>query len=297
MATPIAAGIAALVRQYFEEGFYPTGERVTENAINPSGALVKAVLMNGAQFLESVDTGTGTIDVSPYDNTQNFGRISLIDSLYIVGKSNVQAEVWDRQVVQNGRINTYEVEIDKSKGCESDMLSVTLVWMEQGSIPGCSSCVLNDLDLSVTRQGDATVYYPNGRNSPDPINNSERVQVSRVQDGDVFTISVNGRNLALPSQKYALVAAACFGGVKNELNVATNAFANDNSATTRRNTVIGVICGVVGGILLIGGICCYCRRKNRLNAERARALCKGESDYNDVGVEIHHDNDKARQED
>lgn len=50
MATPVAAGTAAIVRQYFEDGYYPTGERNPSDAIdNPSGALIKAVLINGAQ--------------------------------------------------------------------------------------------------------------------------------------------------------------------------------------------------------------------------------------------------------
>jgi subtilisin family serine protease len=100
MATPVVSGSAALVRQYFEQGFYPTGEKVDANAFpDPSGALIKAVLMNGAQYLDSVDNGKSTTKVNPYDNAQNFGRISFIDSLYLKGKTNVQAEVWDRQPI------------------------------------------------------------------------------------------------------------------------------------------------------------------------------------------------------
>lgn len=50
MATPLTAGHAALVRQYFEEGYYPTGVKGEGKSItNPSAALIKAILMNGAQ--------------------------------------------------------------------------------------------------------------------------------------------------------------------------------------------------------------------------------------------------------
>lgn len=45
MATPIAAGSAALVQQYFQEGWYPTGVATATNKIQPSGALIKAVLL------------------------------------------------------------------------------------------------------------------------------------------------------------------------------------------------------------------------------------------------------------
>jgi hypothetical protein len=45
-ASPNAAAAAALVRQYFTEGWYPTGEKVPANHVIPTGALIKAVLLN-----------------------------------------------------------------------------------------------------------------------------------------------------------------------------------------------------------------------------------------------------------
>lgn len=45
---------------------------------NPSGALVKAVLMNGAQFMRGVDNGVdGVTEIKPYDFNQGFGRLAL----------------------------------------------------------------------------------------------------------------------------------------------------------------------------------------------------------------------------
>ena len=53
---------------------------------NPSGALIKAVLMNGAQFLKGVDNGSnGVTEIKPYDNNQNFGRLALQRELVPVG--------------------------------------------------------------------------------------------------------------------------------------------------------------------------------------------------------------------
>ena len=49
MATPVAAGAAALVRQYFTDGFYPTGERTPRDGFEPTSALVKATLINGCR--------------------------------------------------------------------------------------------------------------------------------------------------------------------------------------------------------------------------------------------------------
>merc|ERR1712176_604052 len=100
MATPIVSGVAALIRQYLREGFYPSGEPNSNDVIlNPSAALIKAIILNGAQYMAGVDNGVrqGVSKVSPYDNTQNFGRVSLVDSLYIKNKSNVQSFLKDRQ--------------------------------------------------------------------------------------------------------------------------------------------------------------------------------------------------------
>lgn len=46
MATPAVAGSAAMIRQYFLNGYYPVGAPVAGNSMDPSAALVKAVLVN-----------------------------------------------------------------------------------------------------------------------------------------------------------------------------------------------------------------------------------------------------------
>ena len=107
MATPIAAGAAAAIRQYLREGFYPSGERNPKDSIsNPSSSLIKAILLNGGQDMLGVDNGKGT-EVKTYDNNQNFGRISLMDSVYIKYKSNVHMKFWDRVVLQGNNADSY----------------------------------------------------------------------------------------------------------------------------------------------------------------------------------------------
>jgi len=48
MATPIVAGAAAVVRQYFQQGWYPSGAAVTAHGFSPSAPLVKAVMLGAA---------------------------------------------------------------------------------------------------------------------------------------------------------------------------------------------------------------------------------------------------------
>lgn len=45
MSTPVVAGAVALARQYFVEGWYPTGAAVAADAYTPSGPLLKAVIL------------------------------------------------------------------------------------------------------------------------------------------------------------------------------------------------------------------------------------------------------------
>ena len=42
MATPVAVGAAALIRQYFTDGFYPTGVRTPRDGFAPAAGSVYA---------------------------------------------------------------------------------------------------------------------------------------------------------------------------------------------------------------------------------------------------------------
>ena len=89
MSAPIVAGNAALVRQYFRDGYYPCGAKGCGESIAPSGSLVKAVLVNGAQNLRGVQSvpGGSVRSISEYDNTQNMGIVKLNRSLSLQGEN------------------------------------------------------------------------------------------------------------------------------------------------------------------------------------------------------------------
>lgn len=90
MATPITAGNAALVRQYFTDGFYPTGAKTAANAQKPTGALIKAAIVNGARVINNADKigqvlkrraqPVGTVRGKP-DTVQGHGIVTLGHSL------------------------------------------------------------------------------------------------------------------------------------------------------------------------------------------------------------------------
>jgi hypothetical protein len=145
-----------------------------------------------------------------YDVHQGFGGISLIDSLPLAGKNNLQAQIVDRQSIHNGKEDTYTLTIDTSSGCKAP-LSATLVWTDPPAAAGCASCLLNDLDLFITQVGRSVPYYPNGRIDPDTVNNVERIRIANAIHGATFVVHVNGRNLESSSQDYSLIMTGCFG--------------------------------------------------------------------------------------
>ena len=75
-AAAAAAGAGVLVRDYFAQGFYPSGARSAATQARISGALVKATLLASTNFQE--------FDISlknRFNNEQGYGRIELLTML------------------------------------------------------------------------------------------------------------------------------------------------------------------------------------------------------------------------
>src|SRR5881409_2955737 len=69
MSSPTTAGLAALAREYYTAGYYATGARNAGSGFTPTGALLKATLIDGAVAL-------GTAAPSP-DFDSGYGRVLL----------------------------------------------------------------------------------------------------------------------------------------------------------------------------------------------------------------------------
>jgi len=223
MATPVVAGTAALIRQYFADGFYPSGQR-NSNQSKPiiTSSLVKAVLINGSQKVNGVDNGPINkpfTTSAPYDEHQGFGRISLRHSLPLKSsRHKFDIQIYDRkEILFNDNPDDYQYTITK---CSSSELRATLVWHERGSSPGCTKCVLNDLDLSatITRNGISRHFKPNGQDFKDDKNNAERLIIPDVNENDKVTVTVNAFNLADQNVKYSLVVTGCLRPPNNNSN-------------------------------------------------------------------------------
>ena len=211
MSAPVVSGSSALVRQYFEDGYYPCGSLGCNESLSPSGSLVKAVLLDDAQELLGIQNGSRIESTSPYDNSQGMGRINLLSSLPLLNENDFNTVVVNGKEITYGATESKTFHINKV-GCARADISATLVWYDTGGAVGCNRCLLNDLNLLVEQiSPDGTVIHtnhPNGLSSPDNKNTVERVRIT-VEHGDVYHVSVKAFNLITPSHKYSLVISGC----------------------------------------------------------------------------------------
>ncbi|ANM30068.1 hypothetical protein ABI59_11545 [Acidobacteria bacterium Mor1] len=208
MACPAISAAGALVRQYFTEGWYPTGQKFATDSRNPTGAMVKAVLINGA-----VDM-TG---VSGYpSNREGWGRLVLDRPLYFDGDS--RDLVWIDDVrradgLSTGQSVSYSLDVT---GTAED-LRITLNFTEPPAALQAATATINNLDL-VAEAPDGTIYLGNvmsgGQSVPggttDGINNLEQIILDAPQTG-VWTITVEADSVPVGPQGFALVASGELG--------------------------------------------------------------------------------------
>ncbi|MEL6547616.1 MAG: S8 family serine peptidase, partial [Myxococcota bacterium] len=204
MASPITAGAAVLVRQYFMDGFYPSGVATAADGFIPSSALLKAVLISGAQDMSGSRTG-GAIP----SNGQGFGRVNLDGSLHLDGDTQ-GLFVSDSESLDQGEVWSVTLSTD-----EVSDIKVVLTWIDPPGEAMSDRALVNDLDLRV--EGAAGVYVGNAmRNGVsfiggegDAVNVEELVVLQDAPAGE-YIVSVAAANVPMGPQRFAVAATGAF---------------------------------------------------------------------------------------
>ena len=206
-ATPHTAAAAALVRQYFMEGFYPTGTRQPHHSFIPSGALLKAGLLNSTIDMTGIAGYPG--------NQEGWGLVRLNNLLFFPG-SPLQLRVWDFRNIEGlstGEAREHRVDVQSN----AQPLKITLVWTDAPGAPGSASPVVNNLDLSVISPNGTQNFLGNlfaggvsvTGGAADGLNNVEMVLVNTPAAGEwTIRVSATAVNVGNPNQGYALVVTA-----------------------------------------------------------------------------------------
>ncbi len=205
-ATPAAAATTALIRQYYTEGWHPTGTARPQNAITPTGALLKATLLNATLDMAG-EAGYPSV-------TEGWGMARLNNTLFFPGSPR-RLRAWqvrNADGLATGEFQAFTVEVASA----TEPLKVTLAWSDAPGTSGAANPVVNNLDLTVVAPNSTTFrgnVFAGGQSSaggvPDALNNVEQVLVSAPAVG-LWTIRVGATavNVGAPGQGFAVVATA-----------------------------------------------------------------------------------------
>ncbi|HMJ51559.1 MAG TPA: S8 family serine peptidase [Polyangiaceae bacterium] len=229
-AAPIAVGAATLVRQYFMDGFYPTGAKTAGNALTPTAALLKAMLINSAASMTGTDNAGQAITPIP-SNEQGWGRIRLDQALFFTGGERKLYVDDHRQGMPAGATTPFTYTVNSVAA--SQPLKVTLTYTDYPGMPDSPPSALpsvtdsatwgaarlvNDIDLTVT--GPSGTYlgnvFTNGASATggasDKRNNVEQVLLATPMAG-TYTITVTPTTIVQANQDFALVVTGAFQSV------------------------------------------------------------------------------------
>lgn len=193
MATPLTAGAAGLARAWLQDH---------AGLAHPSAAMLKALLINGARNMAPGQYGTGAAQeiagVRP-GPVQGWGHVDLANSLMPGDGSAL--EFHDTFSLATGQTNHFNLNIANPPGGN---VVITMAYSDYWAALGAGPKLVNDLDLLV-RKPSGGVVYPNGRSSPDNINNVEMIEFAPDEAG-LYRVEVAGRNVPMGgAQPYALV--------------------------------------------------------------------------------------------
>jgi subtilisin family serine protease len=179
MACPSITAAAALVRQYLEEGYLPNGVQAPAE-YNPTGAMVRALLMNSSVNM------TG---VAGYpSNEEGWGRLLLDNSLWFLGETRrtVGMDLPNAYGRSQGGVSEFQVQVLDS----NTPFRATMSFTDYPAQVFAGQAAVNNVDLQVVAP-DGTVYLgnviSNGQSSSggaaDAKNSTEMVMLNQPTIG------------------------------------------------------------------------------------------------------------------
>ena len=165
MATPIVAGTAALVIQYFKDPKFwvtycnPAYVLCSNGAFSPLGPTVKALMMHSAV---AMDRGPAP------DVYQGYGRVDLLNILPLVSYSKSPYTLFlDQTTITPLTEFTYKVAVKSTL----QPLKMTISWFDPPNTEFAARVLVHDLDLLLVSPSGKIFYGNGGINVRDELNN------------------------------------------------------------------------------------------------------------------------------
>jgi hypothetical protein len=220
MATPTVAGNAVLIKQYFQDGWFPSGTLNPADSFIPSGALLKAMLLQSGVNMDYVtydnDNGLYQQSTGGYpSNIQGFGRIRLSNvlnfgpsstnpiSLFVRGAADSTSPYY-ASLETESQVDTYIFLTSSSSPQPS--IRVTLAFTDEIGAIGSSVTLVNNLIINVTEEGGAggsSKAYAPYLEEDLGLNNVVMVDIPNPRSNTNYTVTVSARALN-SAQPYAL---------------------------------------------------------------------------------------------
>jgi hypothetical protein len=223
-SSPYLLGLGALIRDYFEKGVWPSGAIEPDDAFAPSGAMVKATLINSGDYV----SGCSGCNIPGLMGSMGMGRTNLSSTLALAGDIRT---VPGTRIVDKGMTTglatggVYEEWIEVLD--PSILLKITLVWVDR---PGTN--LVNNLGLLVVgpdgtaaqrylgnnfAAGEFSISEANGGTTQDATNVFESVRIRPAElVAGVWKVRVTGVNVPMGdptlgnTQPFVLIAS---GGI------------------------------------------------------------------------------------
>jgi hypothetical protein len=141
MATPSINGSLTLVRQYFRQGWYPTGRPRAADTLLPSAALLRAMAVCSGD--------SGVSGYSPPEFNAGFGRLDLDSVLYFdtLGTDARKLAVIDNRAgLASGTYIQYRVNVNDS----TLPLRAALAWVDTAAAVNANPAIVNNFSLELT---------------------------------------------------------------------------------------------------------------------------------------------------
>lgn len=208
-AAGVAAGAAALIRQYLRQGFYPYGDpSISGSQVfqDPSAALIRAIMVNGAetlfQYNANNDAAWKVLSDYLFPEIQGHGRINLANSLSIEPTNIVTTILIDGDTIPyTNATNKYYFAVSQ----DATFIKVTVVWTDPAAAVGAGHALVNNLDVVLIRD-DGFEYRANRLSEFDYNNNVEHIYApAPASRGGTYSVAVHGAYVPSGPQNYALV--------------------------------------------------------------------------------------------
>jgi subtilisin family serine protease len=247
MATPLTAGTALLVRQYFMDSAFwakycdSQYSTCVDGSFTPTGYMIKAVILHSGQEMQRYSDPNEQQELllgRVPDVFQGYGLIRLSNVLPAPGLGqSFRLYVHDRLRLAQGNRYCWNVVVAGNE--INEPLKVTIAWYDFWNNLGIGN-LLHNLDLTLTAP-DGTVYEGNHDDAGDDKNPNEQVIVTSPSCylGDcTFVVEVKAVTITQSTQAFAIVITTS-GTVSEPFHSSISTSAFPGSSRVHHQSLLG----------------------------------------------------------